>query len=97
MTHGTSCRFMLCICVCGGKDAFSALTLFVGHQEDNPACKKLTGEVLAYLGCPRKEAVCQWWKGKRAHQCKKLSSYSENQSLHERNLNFKFENSQLEL
>jgi len=27
--------------------AFSALTLLVGRQEGNPACKKLSGEVLA--------------------------------------------------
>ena len=29
--------------------AFSALTLLVGHQEGHPACKKLSGEVLAWL------------------------------------------------
>jgi len=29
--------------------AFSALTLFIGHQEEHPACKKLSGEVLAWL------------------------------------------------
>jgi len=29
--------------------AFSALTLFVGWQEGHPACKKLSGEVLAWL------------------------------------------------
>jgi len=27
--------------------AFSALTLLVGRQEGHPACKKLSGEVLA--------------------------------------------------
>jgi len=27
--------------------AFSALTLLVGHQEEHPACKKLSGGVLA--------------------------------------------------
>jgi len=27
--------------------AFSALTLLVGQQEGHPACKKLSGEVLA--------------------------------------------------
>jgi len=30
-------------------DAFSALTLLVGRQEGHPACKKLSGEVLAWL------------------------------------------------
>ena len=29
--------------------AFSALTLLVGRQEGHPACKKLTGGVLAFL------------------------------------------------
>jgi len=28
---------------------FSALTLLVGHQEEHPACKKLSDEVLAWL------------------------------------------------
>jgi len=30
-------------------DAFSALMLLVGRQEGHPACKKLTGGVLAWL------------------------------------------------
>jgi len=30
-------------------DAFSALTLLVRRQEGHPACKKLSGEVLAWL------------------------------------------------
>jgi len=29
--------------------AFIALTLLVGRQEEHPACKKLTDEVLAWL------------------------------------------------
>jgi len=29
--------------------AFSTLTLLVGRQEEHPACKKLTGGVLAWL------------------------------------------------
>jgi len=29
--------------------AFSALTLLVGRQEEHPACKKLSDEVLAWL------------------------------------------------
>jgi len=36
--------------------AFSALTLLVGHQEGHPACKKLSGGMLAWLsgmGCRR--------------------------------------------
>jgi len=31
------------------KSAFSALTLLVGQQEGHPACKKLSGGVLAWL------------------------------------------------
>jgi len=29
--------------------AFSALTLLVGHQEEHPACKQLSDEMLAWL------------------------------------------------
>jgi len=29
----------------------SALTLLVGQQEGHPACKKLSGDVLAWLFC----------------------------------------------
>jgi len=29
----------------------SALTLLVGRQEGHPACKKLSGDVLAWLFC----------------------------------------------
>jgi len=34
---------------CADTLAFSALTLFVGRQEGHPACKKLSGGVLAWL------------------------------------------------
>ena len=34
-------------------DTFSALTLLVGRQEGHPACKKLSGEVLAWLSGAR--------------------------------------------
>jgi len=36
-------------------DAFSALTLLVGRQEGHPACKKLSGGVLAWL-CLERDA-----------------------------------------
>jgi len=36
----TSCYYFL---------AFSALTLLVGQQQGHPACKKLSGGVLAWL------------------------------------------------
>jgi len=32
-----------------GQSCFSALTLLVGRQEGHPACKKLSGGVLAWL------------------------------------------------
>ena len=40
--------------------AFSALTLLVGQQEGHPACKKLSGEVLAWLSVWSKVQTCIW-------------------------------------
>jgi len=41
--------------------AFSALTLLVGHQEEHLACKKLSGEVLAWLSvCGKIQKTCIW-------------------------------------
>ena len=41
---------VLCICIIVVFIfAFSALTLLVGRQEGHPACKKLSGGVLAWL------------------------------------------------
>jgi len=42
--------------------AFSALTLLVGRQEGHPACKKLSGEVLAWLerGVWSEVQTCIW-------------------------------------
>jgi len=39
---------------------FSALTLLVGQQEGHPACKKLSGEVLAWLSVWNKVQTCIW-------------------------------------
>jgi len=41
----------ICIsyCITVADYAFSALTLLVGRQEGHPACKKLSGGVLAWL------------------------------------------------
>jgi len=39
--------------------AFSALTL-VGQQEEHPACKKLSGGVLAWLSVWSKVQTCIW-------------------------------------
>ena len=40
-------------------NAFSAL-LLVGRQEGHPACKKLSGEVLAWLSVWSKVQTCIW-------------------------------------
>jgi len=40
--------------------AFSALTLLVGRQEGHPACKKLSGEVLAWLSVWSEVLTCTW-------------------------------------
>jgi len=40
--------------------AFNALTLLVGRQEDDPACRKLSDEVLAWLSvCLSSSNACQ--------------------------------------
>ena len=48
----------VCIYVC--IYAFSALTLLVGRQEGHPACKKLSGGVLAWLSVWSKVQICIW-------------------------------------
>ena len=40
--------------------AFSALTLLVGRQEGRPACKKLSGGVLAWLSVWSEVQTCIW-------------------------------------
>ena len=40
--------------------AFSALTLLVGQQKGHPACKKLSGGVLAWLSAWSKVQTCIW-------------------------------------
>jgi len=40
--------------------AFSALMLLVGQQEGHPACKKLSGEVLAWLSVWSEVQTCIW-------------------------------------
>jgi len=41
-------------------NAFSALTLLVGWQEGHPACKKLSGGVLAWLSVWSEVQTCIW-------------------------------------
>ena len=47
--------FVISVCC-----AFSALTLLVGRQEGHPACKKLSGGVLAWLSVWSKVQTCIW-------------------------------------
>ena len=46
------------VTVKGIKCAFSALTLLVGRQEGHPACKKLSGGVLAWLSVWSEMQTC---------------------------------------
>jgi len=48
------------IFVCFCCYAFSALTLLVGQQEGHPACKKLSGGVLAWLSVWSEVQTCIW-------------------------------------
>jgi len=50
--HSTHLRFKLL------QNAFSALTLLVGRQEGHPACKKLSGDVLAWLSVCSEVQTC---------------------------------------
>jgi len=44
-----------------GTAAFSALTLLVGRQEEHPAYKILSDEVLAWLSaCSEVQMICVW-------------------------------------
>ena len=40
--------------------AFSTLTLLVGRQEGHPACRKLSGVVLAWLSVCSEVQTCIW-------------------------------------
>ena len=51
-------RLFIYLCVSFG--AFSALTLLVGWQEGHPACKKLSGGVLARLSVWSEMQTCIW-------------------------------------
>ena len=53
----TACQLLVHIATCN-VSAFSALTLLVGRQEGHPACKKLSGEVLAWLSVWSEVQTC---------------------------------------
>jgi len=46
--------------MCFEQNAFSALTLLVGRQEEYPACKKLCSGVLAWLPVWSEMQTCIW-------------------------------------
>jgi len=50
--------------------SFSALTHLIGCQEEHPACKKLNGEVLAWLSVSAVKCVLFSWC-----QCHPIISY----------------------
>ena len=54
-TYKSHIHFTACV-----QSAFSALTLLVGRQEGRPACKKLSGEVLAWLSVWSEVLTCIW-------------------------------------
>ena len=62
----------------GAASAFSALTLLVGQQEGHPACKKLSGGVLAWLFVWSDVQICIW--PRRCH-CHSLSLASVKSGL----------------
>ena len=53
------CMAIICACILQ-HFAFSALTLLVGQQEGHPACKKLTGGVLAWLSVWNEVQTWMW-------------------------------------
>ena len=46
--------------VCRSCCAFTSLTRLVGRQEGHPACKTLSGEVLAWLSVWNEVQTCIW-------------------------------------
>jgi len=59
--------FVYLYVIMGFRIAFSALTLLVGRQEGHPACKKLSGGVLAWLSVWSKVQTCIWPSGCHCH------------------------------
>jgi len=51
---------LLFIIIINSFEAFSALTLLVGRQEGHPACKKLSGGVMAWLFVWIEVQICIW-------------------------------------
>jgi len=58
-----ACPFAMAMflkCLVNRTSAFSALTLLVGQQNGHPACKKLSGGLLAWLSVWSKVQTCIW-------------------------------------
>ena len=53
--------------------AFSALTLLIGWQEGHPACKKLSGWVLAWLSAWSEVQTCTWPSWCHCHSLSRAS------------------------
>ena len=61
------------------QNAFSALMLLVGWQEGHPACKKLSGEVLAWLSVwSEVQMICIWSSWCRCYPIISCSSKIQN-------------------
>ena len=56
----TSYYYLTVYWVLGLLGAFNALTLLVGRQEGHPACKKLSGGMLAWLSAWSEVQTCIW-------------------------------------
>jgi len=62
------CTYCVLICLpYWSTVAFSALTLLVGRQEGHPACKKLSGGVLAWLPVWSEVQTCIWLSSCHCH------------------------------
>ena len=51
--------FRASVCITG-TEGLQCLTLLVGRQKGHPACKKLSGEVLAWLSVWSEMQTCMW-------------------------------------
>ena len=58
--YGCYTEIVITLCQCLQCYAFSALMLLVGRQEGHPACKKLSGGMLAWLCVWSEVQTCIW-------------------------------------
>jgi len=61
--------YLLCVSCEDGLNALSGLTLLVGRQEGHPACKKLSGGLLAWLSVWSEVQTCIWPTDATATHC----------------------------